>query len=108
MNKRLTQSKANLVQAEGAYQDSLKMSSDVEALLAYTNIMANPDVAQISADVAKHENRFVEIRQRYREKHPKYASGRRIAERPQTTTGAIVLKVRTRLQEGCASLIEMP
>jgi capsular exopolysaccharide synthesis family protein len=100
LNKRLTQSKANLVQAEGAYQDSLKMSSNVENLLAYTNVMADPEVAQISADVAKHENDFVVIRQRYREKHPKYALAVASLVGLKEQQAAIVLKVRTRIQEG--------
>ena len=99
LNKRLTQTKANLVQAEGAYQDSLKMSTNIEDLLAYTNVMADPDVVQISTDVAKHENDFVLIRQRYREKHPKYllAVASLDGLKQQLTTTA--LKVRTRIQE---------
>ena len=72
LNRRLTESKANLVQAEGAYKDSLKMSTNIEALLAYPNVVSDPDVMQISSEVAKHENDLVVIRQRYREKHPKY------------------------------------
>jgi len=100
LNKRLTQSKANLVQADGAYQDSLKMSTNIEDLLAYTNVMADPDVAQISADVAKHENDFVVIRQRYREKHPKYALAVASLIGLKQQQAAIVLKVRARIQEG--------
>jgi len=38
------------------------MSTNIESLLAYTNVMADPDVALISTDVAKHENEFVVIR----------------------------------------------
>ena len=48
LNKRLTQGKANLVQAKGAYEDSLKMSTNIEELLSYPGIVTDPDVAQIS------------------------------------------------------------
>jgi len=99
LNKRLTENKANLIQAEGAFQDSLKMSTNVEALLAYTNVMADPDVAQISSDVAKHENDFVVIRQRYREKHPKYILAAASLAGLKQQLAATVLKVRTRIQE---------
>jgi capsular exopolysaccharide synthesis family protein len=99
LNRRLTENKANLVQAEGAYQDSLKMSTNVEDLLAYTNVVADPDVVQIATDVAKHENEFVLIRQRYREKHPKYILAAASLQGLKEQLAATVLKVRTRIQE---------
>ena len=99
LNKRLTETKANLVQADGAYQDSLKMSTNVEDLLAYPYVMNDPDVAQIATDVAKHENEFAVIRQRYREKHPKYILAAASLDGLKQQLAATVLKVRTRIQE---------
>ncbi len=100
LNKRLTESKANLVKAQGAYEDSRKMSFNLEDLLAYTNIMTDPDVAQISTEVAKRENDFVLIHQRYREKHPKYILATASLDGLKQQQAAIVLKVRARIQEG--------
>jgi len=99
LNKRLTQSKANLIEAQSLYQDSLKMPTNVDNLLAYTNVMQDPEVVQISTTVAKQVNDFVLIRQRYREKHPKYvlASAQLEALKQQLATTA--LKVRSRTQE---------
>jgi capsular exopolysaccharide synthesis family protein len=99
LNKRLTQSSANLIQARGNYDDSLKMSTNIEDLLAYPQVAMAPDVAQIFADVARHENDFVLIRQRYREKNPKYivAAASLAGLKEQLATTA--LKVRTRIQE---------
>lgn len=99
LNKRLTQSKANLVEAQGAYQDSLKMTTNIDGLMAYTNVLMDPEVVQITQDVAKHEMDFVLVRERYREKHPKYvlAAASLAGLKEQLTTTA--LKVRSRIQE---------
>jgi len=99
LNKRLTQTKANLVQAEGAYKDSLSMPTNIESLLAYTNVMGDPDVVAISTDVTKHENDFVLIRQRYREKHPKYILAAASIKGLKQQLAATALKVRSRIQE---------
>jgi capsular exopolysaccharide synthesis family protein len=99
LNKRLTQSKAALIEAEGAYSNSLKMSTNIEGLLAYTNVMSDPDVVQISTDVQKHENDFVVIRQRYREKHPKYVLATASLDGLKQQLAATALKVRSRYQE---------
>ena len=99
LNKRLTESKVHLVQAGGAYTNSLKMSTNIEDLLAYTNVMNDPDVVQISTDVAKHENDFVVIRQKYREKHPKYILAAASLDGLKQQLAATALRVRTRIQE---------
>jgi capsular exopolysaccharide synthesis family protein len=98
LSKRLTQSKANLMEAQSLYQDSLKMPTNTDSLLAYTNVMQDPEVVQISTTVAKQETDFDLIKQRYREKHPKYslASDQLSALKQQLTTTA--LKVRSRIQ----------
>jgi capsular exopolysaccharide synthesis family protein len=56
-------------------------------------------VAQIATDVAKHENDFVLIRQRYREKHPKYILASASLDGLKQQLAATVLKVRARIQE---------
>jgi polysaccharide biosynthesis transport protein len=100
LSKRLTQSKANLVQAQGAYQNSLKMSTIIEDLLAYTNVSTDPGVVQISTEVAKHENNFVSVRERYREKNPKYIEAAASLDGLKQLLATNVLKVRARIQEG--------
>ena len=61
--------------------------------------MTDPDVALISTDVAKHENDFVLIRQRYREKNPKYILAAASLDGLKQQLAATALKVRTRIQE---------
>ncbi len=99
LNERLTQSKASLVQAQGSYQDSLKMSTNTEDLLAYPQIAAEPDMVQISTDLARLENDFAVIRQRYREAHPKYILAASSLAGLKGQLAANALKARARIQE---------
>ena len=99
LNKRLTESKAKLVEAQGAYRDSLKMTTNIEGLLAYTNVMGDPEVVQISQDLAKHETDFVLVRERYREKHPKYILAAASLEGLKGQLTTVALRVRSRIQE---------
>jgi capsular exopolysaccharide synthesis family protein len=99
LNKRLTEIKADVVQAQGAYQDSLNMGTNVEDLLAYPQIAADPEVMQIAADVAKQENELAVIRQRYREKHPKYVLAESSLTGLKKQLAVTTLKVRARIQE---------
>jgi polysaccharide biosynthesis transport protein len=99
LSKRLTQSKANLIEAGGAYSNSLTMTTNIDGLMAYTNVMSDPEVIQISKDVATHENDFVVIRQRYREKHPKYIFAAASLEGLREQQALTALKVRSRIQE---------
>jgi capsular exopolysaccharide synthesis family protein len=100
LNKSLTQSRSTLILAQGAYEDSLNMPTNLNDLLAYPQVAASPDVEQIFAQVVQHENEFVLIRQRYREKHPKYIlaalSLSSLKDQLQTT----VLQARARIQKG--------
>jgi capsular exopolysaccharide synthesis family protein len=99
LSKRLTQGNANLAQAKGAYQDSLKMSTNVEELLAYPEVATAPDVVQISAEVERHESDFVVVRQRYREKNPKYVVAAASLDGLKRRLAETVLRVRARIQE---------
>jgi capsular exopolysaccharide synthesis family protein len=99
LNKRFTQVKADVIQAEGAYQDSLNMSTNLESLLAYPQVANDPDVLKTSTAVSQLENDFAVIRQRYRAKHPKYilTESSLVGLRQQLAVTA--LKVRARIQE---------
>ena len=99
LNTRFTKSKAEFIQAEGAYQDSLKMGTNIEALLAYPQIAAEPDMVQISTDLARLENDFAVIRQRYREAHPKYILAASSLAGLKGQLAANALKARARIQE---------
>ena len=95
----LTQTNANVILVRGAYNDSLGMSTNIEDLLAYSRVATDPDVVQISTALAQRENDFALIRQRYREKNPKYilaAASLDVLKQEQAET---VLKVRRRIQE---------
>ena len=95
----LTQTNASVIQAREAYQASLKMSTNIEDLLAYPRVAADPDVVQISTAVAQHENDFVLVRQRYREKNPKYIVAVSSLAGLKQQLAATALKVRARIQE---------
>lgn len=99
LNKRLTQSTADVIQSQGAYQDSLKMGTNIADLLAYPQIAADPDVSTIAAAIARLENDFAVIRQRYREKHPKYILAASSLDGLKEQLAATVLKVKDRIQQ---------
>ncbi len=75
------------------------MSTNIEDILAYPQVAADPDVMQISTGVARLENEFAVVRQRYREKHPKYILAESSLEGLKGQLAATVLKVRARIQE---------
>jgi capsular exopolysaccharide synthesis family protein len=99
LNRRLTESKANLVEAEGDYKDSLKMTTNLDGLLAYTNVLSDPEVAQISQNLAKSEMDLVLVKQRYREKHPKYILAQASLRGLNDQLTATAERVRSRIQE---------
>lgn len=99
LNKRFTQIKADVIQAQGTYQDSLNMSTNIEALLAYSQVAADPDVLKIATAVSQLENEFAVIRQRYRAKHPKYILAESSLAGLKEQLALTTLKVRARIQE---------
>ena len=100
LSKRLTEGKALVIQAGGAYRDSLKMSADVADLLAFPEVAADSDVVETSGELTKSENEFALICQRYRAKHPKYILAAASVEWAlKEQLAATALKVRTRIQE---------
>ena len=99
LNARFTKSKADVIQALGAYQDSLNMSTNVNDLLAYPQVANDPDVMAIAAAVSKLENDFAVIRQRYRAKHPKYILAESSLVGLKEQLAVTALKVRARIQE---------
>ncbi len=100
ISARLTQSKAAFVQAEGAYNDAMKMSTNIEALMAYSQISTDPDVVQTSSEVQRAEDSFVLIRLRYKEKHPKYIQAAESVKALKAQLATTVLRARARTQEG--------
>jgi len=99
LSQRLTQSEAERGRAEGAYHDSTNMSTNIEALLAYTQIATDPDVVQISSEVERQEDSFVPIRLRYRAKHPKYILAAETLDGLKRQLATTVLRARARMQE---------
>ncbi len=99
LNQLLTQSQANLVQAQGAYQDSLKMGTNVDTLLAYPGVANATEVMSVSSQLADAENQFAILKQRYRRKHPKYIQAQAAVDALKAQLAKAVLKLRTRTQE---------
>jgi capsular exopolysaccharide synthesis family protein len=95
----LTLNAASLVQARGAYEDSLKMGTNIDELMAYAQIASDPKVVQISTAIAQLEDDFVLIRQRYREKHPKYILAVDSLAGLKNQLAQTVLEVSIRIQE---------
>jgi len=99
LSQQLTQTNASLVQARGAYEDSQKMSTKIDELLAYPQIAIDPDVVQIASEVERQQDLFVAIRLRYREKHPKFILAAATLDGLKQQLATTVLRARARMQE---------
>jgi capsular exopolysaccharide synthesis family protein len=72
LSSKVTEAKSTRIKAETAYQQVLDLQPNVKALLALPVVAADPTVINLQANLAKAENDFAALRQRYKEKHPKY------------------------------------
>ncbi len=99
LNQLLTQSQAALVQAQGAYRDSLKMGTNVDALLAYPGVANATEVMAVNSQLADAENQFAILKQRYRHKHPKYIQAQAAVDALKAQLAKAVMKLRSRIQE---------
>jgi capsular exopolysaccharide synthesis family protein len=72
LTARVTEAKSARIQHETAYNQSLQLGNDPEALLIIPGVANDVTVVEIRGKLAQQESDIANIRQRYREKHPKY------------------------------------
>ena len=69
---RVTEAKSKRVTLESEYAQVQKLGTNARALLVISAVANDPSVKQIQASITKLEAEFANLKQRYKEKHPKY------------------------------------
>ena len=72
LSGRLTEAKSKRVDLEAKLKQVKLFGTNVQALLVLPVVASDPIVMNIQANILKTESDFANLRQRYKEKHPKY------------------------------------
>ena len=97
--RQLTTAQAQVIQLKSAYDESLKMGSNVDELLAYTQISSDPQVQLLQTAVAQKQADLLQLKQLYREKNPKYILAVNTLDGLKNQLRDAVLAIRSRIQE---------
>jgi len=90
LSTRVTAAKSARINAESDYAQLQKLGNDVEALLVLPVVARDPKVVEIQMTINKLESDLANLRQRYKEKHPKFIQAvSQIEEWKQTFTNAV-------------------
>src|SRR5262249_39180644 len=72
LNTKVTEAKSTRIKAESDYAQAQKLGTNVDTLSALPSVASNPTVTAMKLNLSKAENDFAALRQRYKEKHPKF------------------------------------
>ncbi len=72
LSGRLTDAKSKRVDLEAKLKQVKLFGTNVQALLVLSVVASDPIVMNIQANILKAESEFANLRQRYKDKHPKY------------------------------------
>ena len=72
LSARVTEAKFQHIKAESDYSQALQLRSNINALLTMTVVANNPIVVSSLQSVSRAEEDFAALKQRYKEKHPKF------------------------------------
>ena len=97
--RQLTTAQAQVIQLKSAYDESLKMGSNVDELLAYSQISSDPQVQLLQTAVAQKQADLLQLKQLYREKNPKYILAVNTLDGLKNQLRDAVLAIRSRIQE---------
>ncbi|MBK7999305.1 MAG: polysaccharide biosynthesis tyrosine autokinase [Verrucomicrobia bacterium] len=91
LNQRVTEAKSTRITTETAYNQAQSLGSNVVALMFLPAVTADPTVADIRSNIGKLESELANLRQRYKEKHPRYIQvASQLAEWKNSLTNAIL------------------
>jgi capsular exopolysaccharide synthesis family protein len=99
--KQLPLAQADLFRFKSAYDKSLAMGTNVDELLAYSEIAADPQVISYQKAIAQNEADFMALKQEYREKNPKYIVAVNTLADLKDQLARKVLSMRDQIQESC-------
>jgi capsular exopolysaccharide synthesis family protein len=95
----LTAAQADVIRLKSAYDQSLKMGTNVNELLAYTAIATDPNVQLCQSAIAQKEADLLQLKQQYREKNPKYILAINTLDGLKAQLVKTVLAIRRQIQE---------
>lgn len=99
--RQLPIAQADLFRFKSAYDKSLAMGTNMDELLAYTAISADPQVIAYQTAIAQQETGLLALKQQYREKNPKYIGAVKNLAELKEQLARKVLSMRDQIQESC-------
>ena len=72
LNQKVTEAKSVRIAQETAYNQAVQLGNNPVALMFLPAVTADPTVNDIRSNIGKLESELANLRQRYKEKHPKY------------------------------------
>ncbi len=72
LSQKVTAANATRIERESDYRQIQAMGTNVDALMVLPAVANDPLIAQIRGQLAKAESDLATVKQRYREKHPRY------------------------------------
>jgi len=91
LNQQVTQAKSQRILQETAYNQAKALGTSPDALMALPAVANDPRVTEIRSNVSKLESELANLRQRYKERHPKYIqAASQLAEWKNNLTNAVL------------------
>jgi polysaccharide biosynthesis transport protein len=91
LNQQVTQAKSQRIVQETAYNQARELGHNPSALMFLSAVANDPNVAEIRSNISKLESELANLRQRYKEKHPKYIqTASQLAEWKSNLTNAVL------------------
>ncbi len=91
LNQRVTEAKSIRITHETAYNQAKNIGNNPAALMFLPAVTADPTVADIRVNIGKLESDLANLRQRYKEKHPRYIQvASQLSEWKNSLTNAIL------------------
>jgi polysaccharide biosynthesis transport protein len=72
LSAKVTEAKSQRIANESAWKQVQELGGDIKALQVVPAVASLPSIIEIRSQIAKLESEFANLKQRYREKHPKY------------------------------------
>jgi capsular exopolysaccharide synthesis family protein len=94
LSVKATEAKTQRIIQEAVYRQLQQFGNDVIALLGLPAVANDPVVNEIRRDIGKQESEIANLRQRYREKHPKFIQALSELNNRKEALRAAVLSVR--------------
>ncbi len=91
LNQKVTEAKSTRILHETAYNQATQLSNNPAALMFLPAVASDPAITDIRGNIARLESELANLRQRYKERHPKYIqTASQLTEWKNTLTNAVL------------------